>query len=132
MTNITKNQELVKRRFQSANRSIIYSLDLLESFLVKNRGNGVMPKENFKEIVNTIRNSAKNAINSYTNLYLRHSNLQEDFDALARDYSKTSPWNFEKALLKPFKGVGLKIFFLSLSLSSLFSPISYIQNLLKF
>jgi len=42
------------------------------------------------------------------------------------------PIEFEKALLKPFKGVGQKKFFFSLSLFSLFSPISTIQNLLKF
>ena len=89
MTKIVKNNDLTKGtkgRFESSIRSIIDHLDLLESFLVKNREIVVIPQENFKEILATIRNSAKDANISHTNLYLRHSNLQKDYDDLMLGY----------------------------------------------
>ena len=103
---------------KKGNRSTNYSLDLLLSYVVDSSLTVVIPKDIFEELVSTARE--------------RYENLKQDYEEVVKDHSKTSPWNFKNDLLKPFKGVGLNIFFLSLSLSSLSSLIGTIQNLLKF
>jgi len=88
MTNIKEKQKLSKRRFQSANRSIICSLDFLQSYLnVQPRETVVISVPILEEMVTNARDGGKGVNISYTNLHQRYNNLRQDYDDLVGECS---------------------------------------------